>query len=294
MRARAKEGGVSVHAISGTHVVLLGFDATATAARGLLGFALQREEIGKKRKPWFLSSRRFAETPKGRQSTLTAPIQSFMWSDYQARPGKQYAYTVVPMYGKPGDLARGKSIKITIKTERVDDGKHAVIFNRGVAGSQAYSRNFGTHRKWYKVEKAGRTKWTEYTKPDEVPNSAAWTWLSRGLDEAMLDFIRQARGPEWSIRAAVYEFEYLPAIQAFVDALESGADVKIVFDAKKSASGPLKNTLAALALIGLVSELVYPAFRGDDDPSHQHYDRPQQIRGIAQERTGGATVDRFD
>src|SRR5262249_30795318 len=59
-------------------------------------------------------------------------------------------------------------------------------------------------------------------------------WLSRGLEEGMLDFIAQATGPEYSLRAAVYEFTHLPAIQAFVSALERGVDVQIVHHAKRA------------------------------------------------------------
>jgi len=56
----------------------------------------------------------------------------------------------------------------------------------------------------------------------------------------MLSFIAQAKGPEYSIRAAVYEFTYLPVIQAFVDALERGVDVKIVHHAKRQSAYRLK------------------------------------------------------
>ena len=38
--------------------------------------------------------------------------------------------------------------------------------------------------------------------------------MSRGLDEAMLNFIAKANGPEYSIRASVYEFSYMPVLDA--------------------------------------------------------------------------------
>src|SRR4029077_8385082 len=63
----------------------------------------------------------------------------------------------------------------------------------------------------------------------------------RGLGEAMEKFIRRAThtdGPEprYSLRATVYEFTYPPMIRAFVDVLESGADVKIVYHAPEAGS----------------------------------------------------------
>ena len=104
-----------------------------------------------------------------------------------------------------------------------------------------------------KVDKYGRDKWVEFIKPADVPEREAYKWLSRGLEEAVLEFIGQAKGKGWGLRAAVYEFEYAPVIQAFVDALESGADVRIVYDAKQSGkdkAGPWKATLKALRQVG--------------------------------------------
>jgi phosphatidylserine/phosphatidylglycerophosphate/cardiolipin synthase-like enzyme len=50
----------------------------------------------------------------------------------------------------------------------------------------------------------------------------------------MLTFIRQAKGPRYGLRAAVYEFDYLPAVAEFAAALESGADVQIIHHAKRT------------------------------------------------------------
>ena len=256
MRVRLNNQGISVRAIAGTHVVLLGMNATKEATKGLLGFAIQREDLETQSKVWLQSPRRFKKSPsEGRWDSHTDPIQEFMWSDYEAVPGTEYSYEVFPMYGEPANLKSGESVTVAVTTENDSDAKHAVIFNRGVAGSQAYSRKFGEHSKWYEVDKYGKTYWKEYTKPDEVPDNEAWSWLSRGLEEAMLEFIGRARGAKWAIRASVYEFDYIPAIQAFVDALESGADVKIIYDAKeRSSMQPVSDTLSALKQIGLTKK----------------------------------------
>jgi hypothetical protein len=50
------------------------------------------------------------------------------------------------------------------------------------------------------------------------------------LQEAVLGFIAQANGPELGQRAAVYEFNYLPVLERFKAAAESGADVRSVCD----------------------------------------------------------------
>jgi phosphatidylserine/phosphatidylglycerophosphate/cardiolipin synthase-like enzyme len=120
-----------------------------------------------------------------------------------------------------------------------------VYFNRGVAGSQSYSRRFGEYRRFYKVDphetNPDRVRYQEFLRPEDVPDREADVWLSRGLEEAMLEFIGQARGPGYSIRAALYELTHRPAIQAFVDALESGSDVKVVHHAKETTTNVIRS-----------------------------------------------------
>lgn len=252
MRARKENGSISVHAIAGTQVVALGLDATKAAARRLVGFAIRRRDHQRNRSIWLKGRRgprpgQFADSNK-------APIQAFLWGDYTAVPGRKYTYTVHPMYGDVDALRNGKGVQVTVTTESPDDGKHAVFFNRGVAGSQSYSRQFQSYRRWYLFARYGREKWREFIRPEDVPDDRAWKWLSRGLVKALLGFIGKARGPRYALRAAVYEFDYRPAIQAFVDALESGADVKIIYDAKgkdANRAGTWQSTEAALRRIGL-------------------------------------------
>ncbi len=101
---------------------------------------------------------------------------------------------------------------VQIATGSVDTGTHGVVFNRGVIASQAYAERFGNKQ------------------PDQVANQAAYTWLSAGLAESMTAFIGQANGPGWALRAAVYEFSWVPVLQAFGVATAAGADVRIVAD----------------------------------------------------------------
>jgi phosphatidylserine/phosphatidylglycerophosphate/cardiolipin synthase-like enzyme len=106
----------------------------------------------------------------------------------------------------------GEDVSVRIQMENEDEGTHAVYFNRGVAGSQAYARKFGNRR------------------PDQVPNREAFRWLSRGLFKAMLDFIAQADSKRFGLRASVYEFRQGAVLKAFRKAADKGADVKIIFD----------------------------------------------------------------
>ncbi len=52
MRAGNQQKGISIHAISGTHVVLLGFDIAEENIGGLLGFAVERTDHTRRKKYW--------------------------------------------------------------------------------------------------------------------------------------------------------------------------------------------------------------------------------------------------
>lgn len=234
MRKRSKNSKISVHAMAGTEVVLLGLDAKKSATKGLLGFAIDRLDHKTGKTISLRGGRMFeaVDVPKGNADSHEFPIQAFLWGDYAANPGETYTYTVRPVYGKPGKLEERAGVQVKVTTEHSDHGTHGVYFNRGVAGSQAYSRRFEKYRRYYLVDKFGRENWEEFIKPEEVPKNAAWTWLSRGLEKAMLEFIREADGPSYKLRASVYEFTYAPVLEAFAECLERGVDVRIIHHAK--------------------------------------------------------------
>jgi phosphatidylserine/phosphatidylglycerophosphate/cardiolipin synthase-like enzyme len=186
----------------------------------LLGFAIYRTDHTEHQEYWLPGFKTFEETtpnpvPGTWYSTLDHPIQSFQWGDYTAKINHDYTYKVVPLTGTPTNLVQGTPVEIRIQTESEDSGKHAVYFNRGVAGRQAYAEQF------------------ENKSPEEFEDRRAFVWLSRGLEEAILKFIDRANSNEYGLRASVYEFSYYPVLEAFRRASENGADVKIVYDSRK-------------------------------------------------------------
>jgi len=244
MRKQGSNAGISLHAISGTNVVFLGFDVTDERRDGLLGFAVRRSDLTEGEDYWLNSFRTFEATlpnpkPGSLVSTADHPVQAFSWGDYTAKPGHKYTYTVDPKYGAPAAMTDGPSVSVDIETLNEDIGDHAIYFNRGVAGSQAYARKFGN------------------VAPDDIADPAlkgkAFAWLSRGLEEALLKFIGQANGPDYALRASVYEFNHLPALQAFGEAAKS-ADVKIIYD--RRANGPFVESEAAIAKAGIASLMI--------------------------------------
>ncbi|WP_373488709.1 phospholipase D-like domain-containing protein [Blastomonas sp.] len=245
MRQRSSSNGVSVNAISGTNVVFLGFDVEEAGRDGLLGFAVHRQDKTESEEYWLRTFRTFAATdpnppPGSLVSSQDHPVQAFSWGDYTAKPEHDSTYTAVPKYGTPENMTDGPAVSVDISTLSEDLGEHAIFFNRGAAGSQAYARKFGN------------------IPPDKIADPSkqaeAWRWLSRGLEEAILAFIAQASSPEYSLRAAVYEFSYAPVLEALGKAGKV-ADVKIIYDRRKR--GPWEASERAIEAAG-IGDLMIP------------------------------------
>jgi phosphatidylserine/phosphatidylglycerophosphate/cardiolipin synthase-like enzyme len=214
MRISKKSGAVTVQAIAGTYVVLFGISAEPEAIDDLLGFSIERLDQATGEKAFLDNFVLFEHNDKGSDSDHSSelnPFQAFVWGDYTVKPGRSYTYSVSSRHGSPGNMSTGDTVELEVTTEGVADGEHAIFFNRGAASSQAYASRFpALHGK--------------------APTGEARAWLSRGLEEALLDFIALAKGPGWSLRAAIYEFQYPPVLEAFKAASERGTDVKIVWD----------------------------------------------------------------
>jgi len=226
--AKSSNGEFRVRVIAGTHTVLMAIDCPEPRCTGLRGFAFWREVRGDASSGrWLLSLKVFESIvpdPKalvaGKAQIFTTerhPVQSFLWSDYTAKPGVEYTFKIVPMYGPPSALQplEGGKIEVSIRTEREDDPNgHGVWFNRGAIASQAFSREFGNVK----------------PSPQQLDdlNQRVTRWLSRGLLEACLAFIEETPAGE-SLRACVYEFTYKPILNAFKAAIDRGVDVKISY-----------------------------------------------------------------
>ena len=223
MRSRNTADSLQVHAVAGSFVVLFGIDLPKRFTKNLLGFAIERTDRAKKERYWLRGMKVFEETSRGippgtSVSLRDHPLQSFQWGDYTAEPDHDYEYRVVALYGTPKNLVVRREVTVTVHTEPVDTGTHAVHFNRGVAASQAYAREFGRPPR------------------DGDRTDPAYDWLSRGLEEALLEFIESAAGPGYALRGSVYEFSYPRVLDALKAAADRGADVKLVYDRRGRAS----------------------------------------------------------
>jgi hypothetical protein len=226
MRNRVTKDGFSVHAIAGTEAIIFGFDATDTARKGLLGFAIKKISNGDEY--WLKGFKTFEETTPDSHKvgdlydSSEHPIQDFVWSDYVVSPGTDYEFKIYPVKGSPNNLNLLSPLTVEIRTESPDEGTHGIYFNMGAIASQAFARNFGN---------VGPT-----SEEQNDPTNEKVKWLSRGLLEAALAFIAQAKSNRFSLRVAAYEFSYPPIMNALLKAHQKGADVKIVYEAGDSST----------------------------------------------------------
>src|SRR6266542_1358940 len=157
--------GVSVRAISGTHVVFLAMNLSDSARKGCLGFAIKRRDDTEDEEYWLQGLKTFASVdpspgPGVPVSTRLHPLQGFQWADYTAKADHKYTYEVTPMYGTPAALDPGTAVSIDIRTEPTEGEVHEIHFNRGAVASQEYARRF------------------QNRKPDQVADGSAYRWLS--------------------------------------------------------------------------------------------------------------------
>lgn len=222
------QDGFQVFAVTGVNTVSFAITATDDAKKGLLGFAVERGQDGKH----FAFRRGFKvfksvlprPDPTARISTKDHPVQSLVWDDFTAAPDTVYVYRFHPLRGTPTKLDRSAGpVAIRVRTEPLfSDKEHDVFFNRGVASSQAYAREFGNQR------------------PDDpdVPErkrSQMRQWLSRELDEALLAFIGSAKKGD-TLLCCFYEFRYRPVVDALIAAIGRQVDVQVIIDAKVNES----------------------------------------------------------
>jgi len=103
MRTRVV-GDVIVQAVSGTYVVLFGMNMAQADTTGLLGFAIQREELMPDGEvEWLRSSKAFpslqSTTAFTRLRSVESPFQAFQWADYYVMltcVARRYALFMTP------------------------------------------------------------------------------------------------------------------------------------------------------------------------------------------------------
>ena len=225
MRVSNSDGPLRVKAIAGTHVVLMALDMDAAARAGLRGFAIKRGQSGQPQ-DWLRGIKYFKElvpAPKRGDdySSRDQPFQTFLWSDYGASPGTRYDFTIVALYGDLHAMQERYTLAFSISTEpEYDANGQGVWFNRGAIASHAFATKFHNQ--------ALTDEMTNNVSDDGQLLDPETKWLSRGLAEACLKYINDAR-PGEGLRVCAYEFTYQPVLLALKRAHDRGVDVQIIF-----------------------------------------------------------------
>jgi phosphatidylserine/phosphatidylglycerophosphate/cardiolipin synthase-like enzyme len=224
MRTRRTSDGLTAMATAGAYVVLIGWDMAEKTIRQrkVLGFSIRRTRIEDGEVVWLGGFKTFQSVepnpPPGEPvSSFDHPLQTFQWADYSVRPGMTYTYRVIARTGKPDDLAFDATVDLKVTTESVDQGTHAIFFNRGSIASQEYARRF------------------QNRKPSEV-GQPAYDWLSRGLIEGLFKFIDATKDGD-ELCGAFFEFKNTDIYARLKAAKKRGVKVKVVYDGDSQKKG---------------------------------------------------------
>ena len=242
MRREAELNGVRVKAYAGTTGIMLAFQIDKRKRKRFLGFAVSRKITSghlKGRIGWLQGMLDFSGSSKAPGeliATNVAPLQKFRWSDYSVYPGVSYAYTVYPVYhiasistisAQNRRLYLEEGPTVEIQTQDLG-GENAIIFNRAVASSQAFSRRFSDlDEKIKKAKEDGTLGNSKLTKQ-------AMKWLSRGLVEQIEAFLKEAKDHTWAIDLAIYEYHLERLHKAMVEAGKRGVRIRVLYHAKKN------------------------------------------------------------
>lgn len=228
---------LKAYAVAGTQTVLLSLEINKNlvAGKGFMGFKIGRKEGNGK--PVLLNgTKRFASDDPVNPEQKLSPLQTYLWKDYTADPGKTYTYTFEAMFGTWDKMSPGYSTSLKVTTEQLNESEHSVFFNFGVTGCQAYAKIFPKK----KVE--------DLSEPEM---KKALSILGRELfTDGLLKFVAQADSDNYKLLGAFYELEYPPFLVALKKAENKGATVKIIYSGRPDQT---KANEEALTNAGLMS-----------------------------------------
>ncbi|WP_030129034.1 phospholipase D-like domain-containing protein [Pseudomonas sp. QTF5] len=225
--ARNDQDDFRVKVYAGTNGVLLAIDVAEPRRKGLLGFAIEKQQGSK---PWLFlfNSLTFpgkAHTFPQYRATPSdlAPLQKFRWADYAVNPGVTIHYRVHLAYGTADAPQLGEFLEVTISTDNGLPAGQNVIFNRAVAASQAFQRKFADVDALLSANKK---------LPIEEWPDAPRQWLENGLLARLLGFIERAEDGQWALDIAIYEYQLKVIVDAVNAAFERGVKVRVLYHAQ--------------------------------------------------------------
>lgn len=216
-----------VKAYAGTNGVLLAMDLAEPRRKGLLGFAIEKQQGPK---PWlFLFN---SLTFPGKVHTFPqfhatpsdiAPLQKFRWADYAVNPGMTIHYRIHLAYGTVDAPQLDEYLEVTVTSDNGLPNNQSVIFNRAVAASQAFQRKFPELDALISANK---------NLPIEAWPDAPRQWLENGLLGRLLGFVERAVDGQWALDIAIYEYELKAIVDAVNAAFARGVNVRVLYHAQ--------------------------------------------------------------
>ena len=237
---RATSGPFSAAALVGTHSVVLGWDVDKDFDRkNLLGFSIKRHVFDPDTKEVISTAylgnyKRFECDNAGGElvSSQTAPFQQFRWNDYTLDTRFSYRFEIFPMTGKPCELNAGDPLTLNIRPSQLVADDLGIYFNRGVTAAAAYMRQF------------------KNVEPAKVADGAAYSWLSNGLRESLINFIDGAASGD-ELHIAIYEFHDQEVADCVKRAQGRGVTIDLVYHAPDLNQKTVKESNHVIDQVGL-------------------------------------------
>ncbi|MGA2271526.1 MAG: phospholipase D-like domain-containing protein [Bryobacteraceae bacterium] len=254
MRKSVLQNGIVVKAYAGSTGVLLAFNLQNDADRaGLLGFAIQKNDGDFL--PAMIPFPGQAHEAGQPIPTNLAPVQKFRWSDYTVDATTTYKYIVYAVRGAPGRLQLGAGAAITVTTEPRDaqtvighPDRFVTVSNRAVASSQAFSREFPETTRKLNAALAKSRPAGKATKTEGILTDAEMKWLSNGLLEEIVAFIKLAKDKNYALDVAIYQYELEDIWSAINAADKAGVAVRLIYHAKPKDPQTPENVASAEGL----------------------------------------------
>jgi len=175
------------------------------------GFAIERKVKGQASTSLvntFVGFKGQKHKPGESRPSAEWPVQRYIWSDFEVKPGQTVQYRAIPMIGPAAKLTKAAPSEwsawsnwVTIATEQTKGLK--AYFNRGIVPAQ-----------WLAHQKPNKGS---LQKNLSKPNDKNRDFLSGALLPALLGLLTQAKKDGVEIYAALYELndpELIPALKA--------------------------------------------------------------------------------
>ena len=155
-------------------------------------------------------------------TTFDHPVQSFVWDDFTAKPDREYEYCLPPAQGQARRTSTARAPPIAIRVQHraaLQRRQHDVFFNRGVASSQAYAREF--------EQQEARSD-----QPIRAKRKEALAVAEPRPGRGALQVHRPGEDGRHAARAASTSSATRRSADALKAAIDRGVDVRLIIDAK--------------------------------------------------------------